>query len=156
MKKEYFELRIFICFVITLLYVNYTVWANKSEEVDVVKIVPEKVLGGFEVRIVNDHTNERLELTETLGQALSYIEEYSMHHDDLIAFDLSTGAKVDHRYEVRVGFSDYTYSNGTWKDTIYTSLSLKESEKYLNEHKAVHTDLVIYDLATGDKVASSD
>ena len=29
MKKEYFELRIFICFIITLLYVNYTVWANK-------------------------------------------------------------------------------------------------------------------------------
>ena len=125
---------------------------NPSETVP----VQENVLTGFEVRIINDHTNERLELTETLSQALSYIEEYSMHHDDLIAFDLSTGAKVDHRYEVRIGFSDYTYSNGTWKDTIYTSLSLKESEKYLNEHKAIHTDLVIYDLVTGDKVASSD
>ena len=130
---------------------------NPSETVPVQTVpVQENVLTGFEVRIINDHTNERLELTETLGQALSYIEEYSMHHDDLIAFDLSTGAKVDHRYEVRIGFSDYTYSNGTWKDTIYTSLSLKESEKYLNEHKAIHTDLVIYDLATGDKVASSD
>ena len=74
MKKEYFELRIFICFVITLLYVNYTVWANKSEEPESVRVVQEKVLEGFEVRIVNDHTNERLELTETLGQALAYIE----------------------------------------------------------------------------------
>ena len=94
MKKEYFELRIFICFVITLLYVNYTVWANKSEEPEAVQVVQEKILQGFEVRIVNDHANERLEVTETLGQALAYIEEYSMHHDDLIAFDLSTGAKV--------------------------------------------------------------
>jgi hypothetical protein len=94
MKKEYFELRIFICFVITLLYVNYTVWANKPTEPETGQVVQEKVLQGFEVRIVNDHTNERLELTETLGQALAYIEEYSMHHDDLIAFDLSTGSRV--------------------------------------------------------------
>ena len=94
MKKEYFELRIFICFVITLLYVNYTVWANKPTEPETGQVVQEKVLEGFEVRIVNDHTNERLELTETLGQALAYIEEYSMHHDDLIAFDLSTGSIV--------------------------------------------------------------
>ena len=92
MKKEYFELRIFICFVITLLYVNYTVWANKSEEPEPVQVV--QVLEGFEVRIVNDHANERLELTETLGQALAYIEKYSMHHDDLVAFDLSTGSIV--------------------------------------------------------------
>ena len=94
MKKEYFELRIFICFIITLLYVNYTVMVSKNDEPEVVQVVPEKVLGGFEVRIVNDHANERLELTETLGQALAYIEEYSMHHDDLIAFDLSTGSRV--------------------------------------------------------------
>ena len=56
------------------------------------------------------------------------------------------------RYEVRIGFSDYTYSNGTWKDTIFTSSSLKESEKYLNEHKATHTNLVIYDLKTDVEV----
>jgi len=60
--------------------------------------------------------------------------------------------EVPHRYEVRIGFSDYTYSNGTWKDTIFTSLSLKESEKYLNEHKATHTNLVIYDLKTDVEV----
>ena len=88
------ELKIFICFIITFLYVNYSIWANKSEEQEVVQVVQEKVLEGFEVRIVNDHANERLEVTETLGQALAYIEEYSMHHDDLIAFDLSTGAQV--------------------------------------------------------------
>ena len=147
------ELRIFICFAITIGYIMYGD-LNKCKDQPVTTV--KQTVGGFEVRIINDHTNERLELTETLGQALSYIEEYSMHHDDLIAFDLSTGAKVDHRYEVRIGFSDYTYSNGTWKDTIYTSLSLKESEKYINEHKAIHTDLVIYDLATGNKVASSN
>jgi hypothetical protein len=67
---------------------------SKNEEAEVVQVVPEKVLEGFEVRIVNDHANERLELTETLGQALAYIEEYSMHHDDLVAFDLSTGSIV--------------------------------------------------------------
>ena len=67
---------------------------SKNEEAAAVQVVQEKVLEGFEVRIVNDHTNERLELTETLGQALAYIEEYSMHHDDLIAFDLSTGSRV--------------------------------------------------------------
>ena len=94
MKKEYFELRIFICFVLTIFYVNYTVWANKSNEPTAAQVAEEKAIKGFEVRIVNDHANERLELTETLGQALAYIEEYSMHHDDLIAFDLSTGAKV--------------------------------------------------------------
>ncbi len=94
MKKEYFELRIFICFVLTIFYVNYTVWANKSNEPAATQVAEEKAIKGFEVRIVNDHANERLELTETLGQALAYIEEYSMHHDDLIAFDLSTGAKV--------------------------------------------------------------
>ena len=94
MKKEYFELRIFICFVLTIFYVNYAVWANKPTEPETVQVVQEKVLEGFEVRIVNDHTNERLELTETLGQALAYIEEYSMHHTDLIAFDLSTGSRV--------------------------------------------------------------
>ena len=88
------ELRIFICFVLTILYVNYTVWANKEVDVDVAEVLQEKALQGFEVRIINDHANERLELTETLGQALSYIKEYSMHHDDLVAFDLNTGAKV--------------------------------------------------------------
>ena len=78
------------------------------------------------------------------------------HSSEVKEVDHRYEKEVDHRYEVRIGFSDYTYSNGTWKDTIFTSLSLKESEKYLNEHKAVHTALVIYDLVTGDKVASSD
>ncbi len=94
MKKEYFELRIFICFIITLLYVNYTGLVSNNEEATAVQLVQEKALEGFEVRIVNDHANERLELTKTLGQALAYIEEYSMHHDDLVAFDLATGSIV--------------------------------------------------------------
>ena len=56
--------------------------------------------------------------------------------------------EINYRYEVRVGFSDYTYSNGTWKDLIFTSASLKESEKYLNEYKTNRTDLHIFDLMT--------
>ena len=60
-----------------------------------------------------------------------------------------TSEQPNPRYEVRVEFSDYTYSNGTWKDTIFTSSSLKESEKYLNEHKAYDTPLVIHDVETG-------
>ena len=92
MKKQNLELRIFICFILTLLYVNYVAWNLNAESPE--EVVREKSIKGFEIRIINDHANERLELTETLGQALAYIEEYSMHHDDLVAFDLSTGAKV--------------------------------------------------------------
>jgi hypothetical protein len=65
---------------------------------------------------------------------------------------LEVKEEVDLRYEVRIGFSDYTYSNGTWKDTIFTSNSLKDSEKYLSEHKPTHADLVIYDLKRGEIV----
>lgn len=68
---------------------------------------------------------------------------------------LEVKEEVDLRYEVRIGFSDYTYSNGTWKDAIFTSHSLKESKKYLNEHNSTHTDLVIYDLRSGNIVTTS-
>lgn len=94
MKKEYFELRIFICFILTILYVQYSVHANKEAKPTTVEVLQEKALNGFEVRIINDYANERLELTETLDQALAYIKEYSMHHEDLVAFNLSTGSIV--------------------------------------------------------------
>jgi len=68
---------------------------------------------------------------------------------------LEAKEEVDLRYEVRIGFSDYTYSNGTWKDAIFTSHSLKESKKYLNEYNSTHTDLVIYDLRSGNVVVTS-
>ena len=42
MKKEYFELRIFICFVLTIFYVNYTVWANKSDEPIAAQVAEKK------------------------------------------------------------------------------------------------------------------
>ena len=115
----------------------------------------------YEIRIQNDSTDERLEMVGTLEEALAYLKRYAMHHEDLFVYDLKTNAQVassakvrevDHRYEVRIGFSDYTYSNGTWKDTIFTSLSLKESEKYLNEHKTPMQILVIYDLKTGESI----
>jgi len=60
--------------------------------------------------------------------------------------------EIDHRYEVRITFSDFTYSNGTWNDVIFTSYTLNESEKYLNEYKTDHTDLVIFDLMTTEVV----
>ena len=91
---KYFELRIFICFILTIFYVQYTVLVNKNNEPSTVEVLKEKALDGFEVRIINDHANERLELTETHDQALAYIKEYSMHHDDLVAFNLSTGSIV--------------------------------------------------------------
>ena len=93
-QDKYFELRIFICFILTIFYVQYTVLVNKNNEPSTVEVLREKALDGFEVRIINDHANERLELTETLDQALAYIKEYSMHHDDLVAFNLSTGSIV--------------------------------------------------------------
>lgn len=93
-QNKYFELRIFICFILTIFYVHYTVLGNKNNEPSTVEVLKEKALDGFEVRIINDHANERLELTETLDQALAYIKEYSMHHDDLVAFNLSTGSIV--------------------------------------------------------------
>ena len=93
-QDKYFELRIFICFILTIFYVQYTVLVNKNNEPSTVEVLKEKALDGFEVRIINDHSNERLELTETLDQALAYIKEYSMHHDDLVAFNLSTGSIV--------------------------------------------------------------
>ena len=68
---------------------------------------------------------------------------------------LEAKEEVNLRYEVRIGFSDYTYSNGTWKDAIFTSHSLKESKKYINEQKSTHADLVIYDLRSGNVVATS-
>lgn len=102
MKKDNLELRIFICFVLTILYVQYALSISDKKEVAIVEeiqvldpvIVEATRLKGFEVRIVNDYTNERLELTNTLGEALQYIESYRDHHEDLIAFDLSTGAQV--------------------------------------------------------------
>ena len=93
-QDKYFELRIFICFILTIFYVQYTVLVNKNNEPSTVEVLKEKALDGFEVRIINDHANERLELTQTLDQALAYIKEYSMHHDDLVAFNLSTGSIV--------------------------------------------------------------
>jgi len=102
MKKDNLELRVFICFVLTILYVQYALLANENKKETVVETIVELEpviieatrLKGFEVRIVNDYANERLELTDTLGEALDYIESYKDHHEDLVAFDLSTGAQV--------------------------------------------------------------
>jgi hypothetical protein len=56
--------------------------------------------------------------------------------------------KIDYRYEVR-------HQDHLVNDLIYTSYSLKDSEEYVNEDKASHSDLYIYDLKTGDLVGVS-
>ena len=108
-KNLSLEVRMLGCFVLTTLYVSYAVEKNTSTTIETVT-VQEQVLEGFEIRIVNDDANERLEVTNTLGQALAYIERYSMHHDDLVAFDLSTGAMVASSGEgvgvIHTGFVD--------------------------------------------------
>ena len=86
------ELRIFICFVITIAYITYVDLCNSKEQTSVT--TQQQTAGGFEIRIQNDYDNERLELTETLDQALAYLKRYSMHHEDLFVYDLATGLQV--------------------------------------------------------------
>jgi hypothetical protein len=50
---------------------------------------------------------------------------------------------------VRVGFSDYTYSNGTWENTLYTAGDFNDAYEYVVEYSSAHSDLIIYDLKTG-------
>ena len=57
--------------------------------------------------------------------------------------------EVDYRYEVRVGFSDYTYSNGTWESILYTADDFNDAYEYVVEYSSAHSDLIIYDLKTG-------
>ena len=48
----------------------------------------------YEIRIQNDVTDERLETVTTLEEALAYIKQYSMHHNDLFVYDISSGTLV--------------------------------------------------------------
>ena len=57
--------------------------------------------------------------------------------------------EVDYRYEVRVAFSDYTYSNGTWESTLHTADDFNDAYEYVVEYSSSHSDLIIYDLKTG-------
>ena len=84
------EFRIFICFLITIIYVNYNAPGAEEEAV----VFKEQLVEGFEVRLQNDQDNERLELTQTLDEALTYLKRYSMHHEDLFVYDLATGMQV--------------------------------------------------------------
>ena len=56
---------------------------------------------------------------------------------------------VNYRYVVRVGFSDYTYANGSWNHILYTSDDFNDAYEYVVEYSSAHSDLVIYDLKTG-------
>ena len=86
------ELRIFICFIITIGYVMYSdhSYCNSKEQAT----VTHQTVEGFEIRIQNDYDNERLEMTHTLDEALTYLKRYSMHHADLFVYDLTTGMQV--------------------------------------------------------------
>ena len=65
-------------------------YCNSKEQVT----VTQQTVEGFEIRLQNDYDNERLELTQTLDEALTYLKRYSMHHEDLFVYDLSTGMQV--------------------------------------------------------------
>ena len=56
--------------------------------------------------------------------------------------------EVNYRYEVR-------QVNDAVNDLLHTSLLLKDSEDYINEYKANHHDLFIYDLKTGHVVGTN-
>ena len=56
--------------------------------------------------------------------------------------------EVNFRYEVR-------QVNDAVNDLLHTSLLLKDSEDYVNEYKANHHDLLIYDLKTGNVVGTN-
>ena len=56
---------------------------------------------------------------------------------------------IDYRYEVRVGFADYSYSNGSWNDILYTAYDFNDAYEYVVEYSSAHADLIIYDLKTG-------
>ena len=56
---------------------------------------------------------------------------------------------IDYRYVVRVGFSDYTYANGSWNDILHTAYDFNDANEYVVEYSSAHSDLVIYDLKTG-------
>ena len=58
---------------------------------------------GFEIRIQNQASNERLEVVKTLDDALLYLKTYSMYHDDLFVYDLNTGRMVADCYVVGGG-----------------------------------------------------
>ena len=86
------ELRIFVCFIITIGCVMYSdhSYCNSKEQAT----VAQQTVEGFEIRIQNDYDNERLEVTQTLDEALVYLKSYSMHHADLFVYDLATGMQV--------------------------------------------------------------
>ena len=90
----------------------------------------------------DDPTINPVFLTEI--EAQKYAKENSMggHHSYEVR-------EVDYRYIVRIGFSDYTYSNGSWNDTLYTSYDFNDAYEYVVEYSSAHSDLVIYDLKTG-------
>ena len=91
-KNMKLELRIFICFIITIICVMYSnhSYSNSAEKAT----ITQQTVGGFEIRIQNDYDNERLEMTHTLDEALTYLKRYSMHHADLFVYDLTTGMQV--------------------------------------------------------------
>lgn len=68
--------------------------------------------------------------------------------------NVSDGASTGHKYIVRE--IDYRYEvrhqNDSVNDVIFTASTLNEAEKYLNTYRAFHTDLLIFDLRTGEIV----
>jgi|TARA_R110000824_G_scaffold54248_4_gene149709 hypothetical protein len=90
----------------------------------------------------NDPTINPIFLTR--AEAKKYADENNMGNDH--SYEVR---KVNYRYVVRVGFSDYTYSNGSWNDILYTADDFNDAYEYVVEYSSAHSDLIIYDLKTG-------
>ena len=78
---------------------------------------------------------------ETETEAKEYAKSQYPFHSYIVR-------EVNYRYEVR-------QVNDAVNDLLHTSLLLKDSEDYINEYKANHHDLFIYDLKTGSIVGTN-
>jgi hypothetical protein len=81
---------------------------------------------------------------ETKAEAEEYAEVNGMGNSH--SYEVR---EVDYRYEVRVGFSDYSYSNGSWNHILHTAGDFNDAYEYVVEYSSAHSDLIIFDLNTG-------
>jgi hypothetical protein len=57
--------------------------------ISVTSEIPQNLISParFEIKIQNDQTNETLETTNSLDEALSYLKQYGTFHNDLFVYD---------------------------------------------------------------------
>ena len=59
--------------------------------ISVTSEIPQNLISParFEIKIQNDQTNEVLEITHSLEDALAYLKQYGTFHNDLFVYDSS-------------------------------------------------------------------